>query len=31
VEPADLVKPLFATSHVADRPLRFYSERILVL
>jgi heavy metal sensor kinase len=30
VKPADLLKPQFATSHVADRPLRFYSERILV-
>ena len=30
VKPANLAKPQFATSHVADRPLRFYSERIMV-
>jgi heavy metal sensor kinase len=29
-KPANLDKPQFATSHVADRPLRFYSERITV-
>ena len=29
-KPSDLNRPRFATTQVADRPLRFYSQRILV-